>query len=559
MKIALSYLIVALFALATGDSEGAATLPATADSFVFNGNNTFNFGTNPVLVVYKGYTSYLKFDPSSLPPGTVGSQVAKATLRLYVGKRFVPGNFKVALPTTTWTETSLNGQNAPALGLTLNAAVVLPDTGSFVEVDVTAIVQNWIDGTMSNNGLALVPENANSPAAAWFDSKENTTTAHEPVIDITLSTVPGPQGPAGPQGPTGPQGAVGATGPAGPAGGPQGIQGPAGPKGDKGDSGLLGPAGPQGNPGAAGPMGPAGVGVSADYLVYGSGQRGSFTTLGDATLDPENAQFTSFTVRPGDTLTVPSGTVIRCTGSFTNAGTIVVQPTTKGASAIEQLQSNDSPVQEGYPTTKVNLGGVSPDIAKTIVRPGSRGGGFVHAGVAGIIGGGGSLTIVASGYILNTGTITALGADGAYIDDSKTWNGGGGGGVVVLASRSSINQAGQVDCSGGKSFADGTLGGSGGGLVHFFAPNISSLGSTKADAGPWGGPLDISHPINTVTTFNSSGSSAGARGRAGGYQYTLDFSKQDPVVYGTPIAGSVGTAGFVFQTLIDPTSILLFP
>lgn len=46
-----------------------------------------------------------------------------------------------------------------------------------------------------------------------------------------------------------------------------------------------------------------------------------------------NFQFTDFSVAAGVTLTVPSGTVIRCTGTFTNNGTIVVNTGAPGGSA----------------------------------------------------------------------------------------------------------------------------------------------------------------------------------------------------------------------------------
>jgi len=82
---------------------------------------------------------------------------------------------------------------------------------------VTPAVAAWLDGTMTNNGLALVGDGAVNVA---FSSKENTGVSHSPELDI----VPNPnglQGPPGPKGPPGPAGPIGPTG-------PQGPQGPAG-------------------------------------------------------------------------------------------------------------------------------------------------------------------------------------------------------------------------------------------------------------------------------------------------------------------------------------------
>ena len=76
----------------------------------------------------------------------------------------------------TWTESTIDASNAPALGTTIAASVPLTtkDKNQYILVDVTAAVQAWLSGT-ANDGIALV---ANSPLNASFDSKETTT--HEP-------------------------------------------------------------------------------------------------------------------------------------------------------------------------------------------------------------------------------------------------------------------------------------------------------------------------------------------------------------------------------------------
>src|SRR4029077_8264451 len=74
-----------------------------------------------------------------------------------------------------------------------------------------------------------VPSSGSSIAVS-FDSKENTSTSHDPELTVSMVS-------AGPPGPTGPAGPTGATGPQGPQG-PQGATGPAGPQGPQG---LPGP------------------------------------------------------------------------------------------------------------------------------------------------------------------------------------------------------------------------------------------------------------------------------------------------------------------------------
>src|SRR5262249_26503596 len=135
---------------------------------------------------------------------------------------------------------------------------------NFIDVDVTQAVQAWLTSPnpAPNYGIALVPSTGSSISVS-FDSKENTSTSHDPELMVSMISG-GPQGPAGPagpagaigpQGPAGPQGAGGSTGPQG----PQGLTGATGPQGIPGVMGLPGPQGPQGN---TGPQGPAGTGFT---------------------------------------------------------------------------------------------------------------------------------------------------------------------------------------------------------------------------------------------------------------------------------------------------------
>ncbi len=195
------------------------------------------------------------------------------------------GTFSVAPVVEAWTEESVNGKALPALGEAFIAGIPVAreDSGSFVTLDVTALVRQWIDGTTMNHGLALVPDDGRT--FFFIDSKENKKTGHEPRIEVMFTwgvagTVgpkgaPGTPGTAGPPGPAGPEGAPGALGPRGTTGpqgstgipgasgatgaqGPRGSTGPAGLAGAQGARGSTGPLGAQGADGASGPMGPIG-------------------------------------------------------------------------------------------------------------------------------------------------------------------------------------------------------------------------------------------------------------------------------------------------------------
>ncbi len=138
----------------------------------------------------------------------------------------VAGTFDVYQINTAWSETSLTWSNKPALGVSATGGhpVSLGSSNyqNFVLVDITPLVQNWVNGTIPNNGVALMT--TTTGASYQFDSKEATYTSHQPELEIAIPGAPGAQGPQGPNGLSGPPGADGPPG-------PQGLQGPQGPSG----------------------------------------------------------------------------------------------------------------------------------------------------------------------------------------------------------------------------------------------------------------------------------------------------------------------------------------
>jgi hypothetical protein len=115
-------------------------------------------------------------------------------------------------------------------------------------------VQAWLNGTLTNNGIALVPSSG-SAISASFDNKENLFTSHTADLSLVLVSA-GPAGPAGPQGAQGPQGL-------------QGQIGLTGASGTQGPAGTAGPQGPQGPAGTNGTNGADGVSVTSSTLAVG--------------------------------------------------------------------------------------------------------------------------------------------------------------------------------------------------------------------------------------------------------------------------------------------------
>jgi len=258
----------------------AAQIPATDDSYTASSSASSNFGTQSMLnVIGPGVNSYIRFDLTALPANLTSSNVSKATLRLNINGLTTSGTFDVYLVTSSWTEGAITFNKTPTLGAKVTSAVMIPTSKrNFIDVDVTPAVQAWLGSPTPapNYGIALVPSSGSSISVS-FDSKENTSTSHDPELSVALISAgaPGQQGIQGIQGNAGPQGIAGPTGATGAMGAP-GQAGPQGPTGLQGIPGMMGATGQPGPQGDPGPQGSAGQGFnfraafdpSATYAPY---------------------------------------------------------------------------------------------------------------------------------------------------------------------------------------------------------------------------------------------------------------------------------------------------
>ena len=199
--------LLALAPLCLSIAAEGQQIPPSADTFTSSAKPTVNYGSFGYLTVGSGENTYIGFNFSSVPAGSV---VTKATLRLYVDSVITGGQFNVyALSSSpAWTELTLNYNCAPLLGAEASSsstAVSSASLNNFVQIDITPAVQNWLNNPSSNNGLALVL--VGNKGLFSFDSKESIITSHEPELEIELEGVPGQPGPQGVAGPAGPAGA----------------------------------------------------------------------------------------------------------------------------------------------------------------------------------------------------------------------------------------------------------------------------------------------------------------------------------------------------------------
>ncbi|HEY1011821.1 MAG TPA: hypothetical protein VGE07_03895, partial [Herpetosiphonaceae bacterium] len=286
--------------------------------------------------------------------------------------------------------------------------------------------------------------------------------------------------------------------------------------------------------------------------AYGDGSAGALTVSVGNTLDlstvagvnslagKANLQFTNITI--AGTLIVPSGTVLRATGSVAISGTVTVLPAAQDNGTFSPHQGIAM-----APAASVQGGvGLALLQAAALVEPELYGGGggarpATNSGGAG----GGAFAIYAQGAIrvFAGGIVQANGQAGVNPNTAGlgiVGAGGGGGGVVVLLCKGTLTLNGSVLANGGAGASgfdgnggntDGGGGGGGGGVVHLLAPSISVTGAAQANGGPAGANAGTGATINS----GGGGGAAGGSGGNGGSTAT-----------GAP---SSGATGYVIQTI----------
>jgi hypothetical protein len=282
---------------------------------------------------------------------------------------------------------------------------------------------------------------------------------------------------------------------------------------------------------------------------------------------PTDFQFTDVTINGATTLTVPSGTVIRCTGTFTNNGTVTVQAGAKGAirrgvdsttteafhatahPGVSKRTATDGEAGDNSADRSGGIGGVglSAFEARTLTRPGVNAGG--GGGTGGVFAtgddpgsdGGGSLVVLCQGAITNAGTIDASGAS-----DTASGGGGGAGGIVVLASRASVSNGGTINAKGGAGEGEdndeAAAGGGGGGIVHLLAPSIGA-GTIDVSGGAAGS--FVGTVLGNPRSGGGGGGACGGSGGVGGDVLSTNLTS----------VGTAGSTGQSLQSLVDPTAL----
>src|SRR5215471_16517842 len=187
LQYALFLLFINLAALISAFGQ----ITPSQDSYTNTAASSSNYGTATTLDVSSTSTSiqtaYIQFDLSSIPAGYTSSNVAKATLKLFVDSVSTSGSMNVNYVAGNWTEKGITASLSPALGNTIVSSVPVAggNVNKYILIDVTSALDGWLNGSQANYGIALV---GNSGLAAGFESKENTNQSHPAELDIVFTS-----------------------------------------------------------------------------------------------------------------------------------------------------------------------------------------------------------------------------------------------------------------------------------------------------------------------------------------------------------------------------------
>ena len=133
------------------------------DAFTQSTTPATNYGTAYSLGIQGGAVaqkSYLKFDVSTVPTGTAGSNVDKAVLKIFFNKVTTGGSISIGQVTVgAWAESTLTASTPAVLTCSPLGSVAVPVSAvnEYVTYDVTGTVMGWVDTPASNLGFCIVP------------------------------------------------------------------------------------------------------------------------------------------------------------------------------------------------------------------------------------------------------------------------------------------------------------------------------------------------------------------------------------------------------------------
>ena len=141
-----------------GGGGGTYYLNSIADSYVDSSNPNQNNGSISSFFVGRFgedsiFEGFVKFDLTSIPDGI---NIESATLRLYCYMLSENDQLLVWLPDASWSESAITWNNRPRPDLNAGYSMFDPlGSGQTWEIDVTDLVNRWVNGSKPNYGFLL--------------------------------------------------------------------------------------------------------------------------------------------------------------------------------------------------------------------------------------------------------------------------------------------------------------------------------------------------------------------------------------------------------------------
>jgi hypothetical protein len=192
MKLRPSFII----GLALLGSLSAVTLPVSEDSSSAakagggQAKLTAAAGTAKTLPISSTRSAFLRFEAGSLAGDFPAEQVDRALLMIYFSKVTRAGAIRLNAVSGDWTEAPAAIVPAPGVSVTPIATIPAESAigSQFAIVDVTSQVRAWMEDPSSDNGLALVGDDA---VVAEIGAKEGPGAGYPAVLQIERKAVVG--------------------------------------------------------------------------------------------------------------------------------------------------------------------------------------------------------------------------------------------------------------------------------------------------------------------------------------------------------------------------------
>ena len=177
----------------TSTSTTSYTVSVTDDAWINDATPTQNYGSDAQLSAYKTVfpsstrRALYRFDiaGAGIPAGTT---VASAVAKIFVTNTNETGPVTVHQVIADWSEATVNWDNMNTSYDSSSIATIPanPPIGQYVLVNITPLVQVWVNGSSVNQGIMLLSDIFLDTAT--FSSKEYANASQRPLLEITTTS-----------------------------------------------------------------------------------------------------------------------------------------------------------------------------------------------------------------------------------------------------------------------------------------------------------------------------------------------------------------------------------